>query len=370
MVTVHPIEGTPYSIAAISSTEFVDRYREVNRAWEPLFGAILVVVVISLMNLMYRRTVSSRFDELLGGIRRARDGGAAIADDRQDEIGVIARTLNGLLEQVRSFNDELQRKVTSATEDLNKRNLELEEITRQLVLMQRQLLQAERLAAVGQMAATFAHEVGSPMSSLSAHVQLLLEDPRLPEDQRETIGIVRQQIQSIVQIVNELLRSARRGPADFVPADVNEILRTVMRLVKPKLMSQKVDVRADLRPLPKVRAYPLYLQEAFLNLINNASDAMPAGGRLDVATWFDDAARRVNIRIADTGFGIDPSLVEHVFDRFVTTKAMGEGTGLGLGIVKEIVDGHRGSLTIAPAKDKGTAAHITLPPDVSVLQKV
>jgi two-component system NtrC family sensor kinase len=170
--------------------------------------------------------------------------------------------------------------------------------------------------------------------------------------------------------VNDLLSSARRGPADFVPADVNEILQTVMRLVYPKLMSQKIDVRTDFRKLPSVRAYPLYLQEAFLNLINNASDAMPAGGRLEVSSWFDEDAGRVNIRIADTGPGIDPSIVENVFDRFVTTKSMGEGTGLGLGIVKEILDGHRGSLNIAPANGRGTAAHITLPPDVSVLQKV
>jgi signal transduction histidine kinase len=308
---------------------------------------------------------------LLDGIRLARDGGAvAIPENREDEIGVIARTLNSLLERVRSFNDELQQKVNSATEDLNRRNLALEETTRQLLSIQRQLLQAERLATVGQMAATFAHEIGSPMSSLSAHVQLLLEDPRLSADQRDTLSIIRQQISSMVQIVNDLLRSARRGPADFVPSDVNEILKTVMRLVQPKLMSQKVDVHTDFKVLPRVRAYPLYLQEAFLNLVNNASDAMPAGGSLEVATWFDGGAGRINIRISDTGPGIDPSVVEHVLDRFVTTKSMGEGTGLGLGIVKEILDGHRGSLTIVPANGRGTAAHITLPPDETVLHRV
>jgi two-component system NtrC family sensor kinase len=208
------------------------------------------------------------------------------------------------------------------------------------------------------------------MSSLSAHVQLLLEDSRLSEDQRETLRIIRQQIHSMVQIVNDLLRSARRGPADFVPADVNQILETVMRLVQPKLMSQNIEVKTDFRKVPRVRAYPLYLQEAFLNLVNNASDAMPSGGRLEVSTWFDEDAGRVNVRIADTGPGIDPSIVENVFDRFVTTKSLGEGTGLGLGIVKEILDGHRGNLSIAPANGRGTAARITLPPDAAVLQKL
>ena len=112
-----------------------------------------------------------------------------------------------------------------------------------------------------------------------------------------------------------------------------------------------------------MRAYPLYLQEAFLNLINNASDAMPRGGRLELKTWFDMATERVNIRIADTGPGIDPSVVEDIFKHFVTTKALGDGAGLGLGIVKDIVSSHRGTIRITPANGRGTAAHITFPPD-------
>jgi signal transduction histidine kinase len=168
----------------------------------------------------------------------------------------------------------------------------------------------------------------------------------------------------MVQIVNDLLRSARRGPADFVPVEVNEILQTVLRLVQAKLTSQNIEVRAEFGSVPKVRAYPLYLQEAFLNLINNASDVMPDGGRLELKTWFDPAADRVNVRIADTGPGIDTSVVEHVFEHFVTTKALGDGTGLGLGIVKDILTSHRGTIQIAPANGRGTAAHVTLPPDL------
>jgi signal transduction histidine kinase len=362
MITVMPIEGTAYAILASSSLENLERYETLNHARDPMFEAVLILTVIVLMNVMYRRIVSKRVDELLAAIHRSQKGNfVAIPETREDEIGVIAGTLNGLLTQVRSFNEKLQREVSSATENLNKRNIELEEITRQVVAMQRQLLQAERLATVGQMAATFAHEIGSPMSSLSVHVQLLLEDPQLTFEQRETLGIVREQIQSMIQIVNDLLRSARRGPADFVPTDVNDTLQAVIRLVQPKFKSQHIAVETHYEPVPKVRAYPLYLQEAFLNLINNASDAMLAGGVLHVRTFFDLAADRVNIHIEDTGSGIDPSVVEHVFDHFVTTKAMGDGTGLGLGIVKEIVTSHSGTLQIAAAPGGGTSAHITLP---------
>jgi two-component system sensor histidine kinase AtoS len=93
-----------------------------------------------------------------------------------------------------------------ATDDLNRRNVALMETTRQMVAMQQQLLQAQRLATVGQMASTFAHEIGSPLSALSVQAQLLLEDSNLTADQRETLGIIRKQIQTVVQIVNDLLR--------------------------------------------------------------------------------------------------------------------------------------------------------------------
>jgi signal transduction histidine kinase len=362
MVTTLAAEKANYGLIAVSSLRNIDQYEAFNRNQTPAFAAILILTVIGLMQLMYRRTVSRRFDELLEGIRRARTGQAAhIPDDRQDEIGIIAKTLNGLLSQVQSFNEELRQKVASATDDLNKRNLALEEATRQMLDMQQQLLDSKRMATVGQMAATFAHEIGSPMSSLSAHVQLLLEDERLTEEQQETLGLIRQQIQSMVQIVHDLLRSARRSPADFVLTDINEILRTVVQLVYAKLMARKIETSMELEPLPLVRGYALYLQEAFLNVINNAYDAMPDGGGLEVKSWFDRTTQLVHVQICDTGPGINPALVERMFEHFVTTKAIGEGTGLGLGIVKEIVDSHRGTFSIAPNNGRGTAAHITFP---------
>jgi signal transduction histidine kinase len=371
MVTSAPLEGTPFSLVALSSLENIDRYQEVNRWITPAFSLFLIAIVLPPMFLLYSRTISRRFDELLEGIRRAQQGEAAqIPDDRQDEIGAIARTLNDLLTQVRTFNDGLQREVSRATQDLHKRNLTLEETSRQMLAMQRQLLESERLATVGQMAATFAHEIGSPMSSLSAHVQLLLEDYRLSEDQRETLIVVREQIQAVVQIVNDLLRSARRGPSDFVLTDLNGIIETVVRLVQPKLTSQKIDVVLALQPVPCMRGYPLYLQEVFLNLINNASEAMPAGGRLEIRSWFDERRALLNVSIFDTGPGIDPSVVEKMFDHFVTTKAIGAGTGLGLGIVKEIVDNHRGTVHIAPMGGMGTSAHLTFPAEIPVVHAV
>jgi signal transduction histidine kinase len=143
----------------------------------------------------------------------------------------------------------------------------------------------------------------------------------------------------------------------------------VVRLVQPKLTSQRIEVKMNLQPVPLMRGYPLYLQEVFLNLINNASEAMPVGGRLEVRSWFDERRGQLNVSIFDTGPGIDPSVVEKMFDHFVTSKAIGAGTGLGLGIVKEIVDSHRGTVHIAPT-GSGTSAHITFPAEVPVVHAV
>jgi len=365
LVTSFPIENTDLVLVSYSSMRNIESFQAVGRLLTPAFGILFTLVTTAMLYLMYGRMLSRRFEILLDGIRRAGKGEVIhIPDERPDEIGLIARTLNGLLAQVHSFNDDLQREVAVATEDLNKRNIALETTTRQMVGIQQQLLEAQRLATVGQMAATFAHEIGSPMSALSVQVQLLLEDPTLTDEQRETLGIIRQQIQTVVQIVSDLLRAARKGPSDFVMTDLNETLSAVMRLVGPKLVAQRIAVNLDLQPLPLVRGYPLYLQEAFLNVINNASDAMPDGGRLEVKSWFDMNMGLANIRISDTGPGIDPSVAEHIFDHFVTTKDIGEGTGLGLAIVKEIVENHRGSVRIESNNSpgaSGTTAYIIFP---------
>lgn len=363
MIWAMPVQGSPYAIVAVTSLDIRDRFVAMNRMWAGIFGSLLIVLLISLLHVMYRRIVSRRFDELLEGINRAKTGNLTdhIPADREDEIGVIAQTFNDLVDQVRSVSEGLQHQISQATASLDARNKALEETNRRLVAMQKQLLQSERLAAVGQMAATFAHEVGSPMSSLSAHVQLLSEDPQLSDEQRATLVIVRQQIHAIVQIIQDLLRNSRRGPEDFVPMDINAVLDSVVRLVSPRLQAQKIAAEMLFASVPKIRGYPVYLQEAILNIVNNALDSMPGGGALRVKTWCDRETNKVRIRIADTGSGINPAILEKVFEKFVTTKSVGNGAGLGLAIVKEIVDQHSGSVELLAAEGGGTAAVLTFP---------
>jgi C4-dicarboxylate-specific signal transduction histidine kinase len=147
---------------------------------------------------------------------------------REDETGQVAQTLNELLDRVEVRTEEKNRLIAEATHGmLESQNL---------------LIQAERLATAGQMAATFAHEIGSPLTSLSAHAEMLLEDPDTPRHQKDALTLMHKQIRRVTQIVDDLMRSARRGPEDFVVVNVVEIVNDVLKLVTPRLQAQRITI--------------------------------------------------------------------------------------------------------------------------------
>ncbi len=361
LVTIDSVVGTDFWIVARSSLEGLDRYIAVNRIWAAVFSGGVIVIVVLLMNFMFDRLVSRRFDRLLGNLRHAEESGFNAREEPNDEIGVLAGMFADLLARFHVLNEDLKSQVDEATGSLHRRNQRLEETTHRLIAMQKKLLQSERLATVGQMAATFAHEIGSPLSSLSAHIQLLLEEPELSVEQRESLETIRREVRSLVEIVSELLRSARHGPEDFVPVNMNDVIESVHRLVEPRLSSQSIEVRSRLEPVPMIRGYRLYLEEVVLNLINNASEAMPDGGRLELSAWHDNKSQQVFVRIADNGPGIDPAVAGRALETFVTTRELGSGTGLGLAIVHDIVVTHGGSVELGSNDGRGTSVLLSFP---------
>ena len=147
------------------------------------------------------------------------------------------------------------------------------------------------------------------------------------------------------------MRSARRGPEDFVPVNVAEIVNDVLKLVLPRLQAQNIVVQNHLPETLNVRGYALYLQEVFLNLINNSAEAIMRDGNIEISGG-SDAAGKIWIEVRDDGPGIDPKIVDDVWKQFVTTKAMRKGTGLGLAVVRDIVKQHGGR---CPALQKFSA---------------
>lgn len=258
-----------------------------------------------------------------------------------------------LLKQVGGFNDELRSEVAAATRELAAANSSLFD-------SQQRLARSERLAVVGQMAAALAHEIGTPLNSISGHLELLAADhPHHAETQRR-IRVINHQIDFIVGAVKRLLEWTHRRRASLQPVGINELIREVLWLAGPTLDKQAITVEVKLdERLPPLHADRDGLQQIFLNLINNSTDAMPGGGRIEVTTRLDEPAGVAEIIFRDSGVGIMPEAAEHLFEPMWTTKP--SGSGFGLAIAREIMGDHGGEIALVEGVRHGAAFRLTLP---------
>jgi signal transduction histidine kinase len=273
-----------------------------------------------------------------------------------------------LLRQVHQFNDELTRKIEAATSELAKRNEELELLNEALFESQRQLSQSEKLAAVGQVTATMAHQIGTPLNSISGYIQLIMHDGNLQPRDRDRLRIIESQLDRLADSVKNLLSFTRQPEPQLRPLDVNEVLEELIHFSEPWFLARNVRLSTDLFPnLPPILGDPTHLQTLFLNLITNALDAMPQGGVLTIKTrqglsfLSSEDGKWLEISITDTGIGITEESKKRIFDPFFTTKKMGEGTGLGLAICEKIVKEHCGRIDLESEVGKGSTFFICIP---------
>jgi signal transduction histidine kinase len=286
---------------------------------------------------------------------------------RRDELGAIARGFNTMMDEISArdrerealvtringFNQDLQREVDAATRELRATN-------EALFQSQQRLGRSERLAAMGQVAASLAHEIGTPLNSISGHIQLLARHLRGDADSERRLGIVSQQIDFIVRAVRAVLQRTHNPLTTPRRMDLNELVEEVLRLVGPTLEAHRIDAQAALDPaMPPVLGDRDSLQKVFLNLINNSMDAMPGGGRLDITTRLNQHARVAEVDVRDTGTGVPPAAAERLFEPMWTTKAT--GSGFGLSIVRDIVHAHGGTIELGQASGQGTAFRLRLP---------
>ena len=329
---------------------------------------LLAIVAITLSTyFLFRQLVYRPIDNLLVGMSRAEAGdlAAEVAPVSRDEIGLLASRFNRMLGRIREMTDQLNReqrqledRVKDATGEIAERKEQLEEANLRLFEMQRQLTQLERLAAAGQLAAQFAHEVGTPLNLISGHVQLL-RARATDERMIRRLDVIADQIDRITNIVRSMLDSTRRPGLQLRSADVNSLLAQILEATQPTLTARNVELSTDMpEDLPVVEADVDQLQQVFINLINNSLDAMPLGGKLFVATRPE--ADAVVIELADSGEGIAEDQIDRIFDPMFSTKG-GRGTGLGLTIVKQIISEHRGEVDVKSPSGAGTIFQIKLP---------
>jgi signal transduction histidine kinase len=282
-----------------------------------------------------------------------------------DEIGMLAAHLNRMLRRIENFNTELERKVQESTAGLAEANEELRRINEELFETQKKLARSERLAVAGQLAASLAHEIGTPLNSISGHVQLLARRKDADQSTRRRLQIIEKQIDNIVRTVNQLLSWSRKFELKIELVDLGRVVEEAVLLSSPALQLRKIQVKLGLaKDCPKIYGDGGYLQQVFLNLINNSMDAMPQGGALRIEMGLaDGGAREVFVRVADNGAGMSPDTMVHVFDPMFTTKTMGTGTGLGLAICEQIIHQHGGTIQVESEPERGTTFTLLLPID-------
>ncbi len=312
---------------------------------------------------------------------------------------------------LRQANDELERRVAERTAELVRACRQAQELTadldrtvaserqahRELKEAQSRLVQSEKLAALGQMVAGVAHEVNNPLAFVINNTEVLRRelaalrealrlyreaegrvaaaepDPfRLAHAHAEEIDLAYTEgcldrllarsaegLSRIREIVKDLRDFARLDESELKEADLNEGVRSTVNIVRGRAGRKGVGLEVDLAPLPPVLCHPAKVNQVVLNLLSNAIDACPQGGRVTVRTRAGGGG--VEVHVVDTGHGIDPAVRDKIFDPFFTTKPPGEGTGLGLSISHGIVQDHGGRIEVDSAPGRGAHFTVQLP---------
>jgi signal transduction histidine kinase len=362
------LDGTVAGAITVKfSTQRGDELTSRIRFWALTLGAASVLVMAILMSIAIRYVVDRPIRRFMGAIAGTRDGATpgTVAVRTTDEFGTLAHHFNEMVARIARFNDELLTRVREATGELDQRYREVEHLNTQLFETQRRLGHAERLALSGRIMAEVAHEVGTPLHSVAGHLELLRRDipPRaLTDDVVRRLAVIEAQVTRVTEIITRLLDVTRPAPAEPRPVDLDRLIRDTVELMRPGLGRARLtlDVRVD-PVLPSVRGQSDQLQQVILNLLTNAIEATSSGGRIVIAARAAPSGAGVQVSVADTGSGIAEAARGRIFEPFFSTKASGNGVGLGLWITAEIVREHGGHVEVESVEGRGSTFRVSLP---------
>ena len=348
------------AVVAKISTQRADELTSRIRFWALTVAAGSVVLIGVLMSVAIQFVVDRPIGRFMSAISSAGHAGVPPPVDVRttDEFGVLARQFNEMVSRIARFNEELQLRIAETTGELDRRNVLLFE-------MQRRLSHAERLALAGRVMAEVAHEVGTPLHSVAGHIELLRKDlspDGLTEASARRLGIIEAQLRRVIEIIGRRLDVTRRERGESGPVDLERLARDTVELVRPGLANAGVALGIRAEPAPtRVSGRQDQLQQVILNLLINAIDATPRGGRIDVTTRAVPNAGAIEIAVSDTGHGISAADREQIFEPFFSTKEPGHGTGLGLFITAQIVREHKGRIAVESEVGRGSTFRVTLP---------
>jgi len=326
--------------------------------------------LISLFIILFtRRFLSRPIEALVEGTKAV----SQMELDRPLEIVGSSQELDELASSFEVMRERLRTALGEINQFTAKLESKVEERTEQLKAAQKKLVQSDRLASLGQLSASVAHEINNPVSgvlNLSMLMQRMLTDDGVPPGRlvefRRYLSQVINETSRVGHIVSDLLAFSRRGKPQRAPADLNKIVRMTLSLVQHKLKLSNVEVETDLREgLPPVLCDQSQIQQVVLNLVLNAAEATQSKGvdkrqgRVSIATYMNDGMEILTV--ADNGEGIPPENLARIFDPFFTTKSEGKGVGLGLAVSYGIIQAHGGDIEVKSAAGAGATFTVSLP---------
>jgi two-component system NtrC family sensor kinase len=326
-----------------------------------------VTVGAAFVILFTRRFVAKPIQQLIEGTKTV----SAMELDRPIEITRRSQELDELVDSFNAMRERLKSAVAELNEMQQTLENKVEERTEQLQAAQRKLVQSDRLATLGQLAASVAHEINNPVSgvlNLSMLLERLMANGQYPPGReaefRKYLGLISAETARVGRIVSDLLAFSRGSKPRRAPADLNKLVRTTLNLTEHKLKLVNAETDLQLQDnLPPVECDASQIQQVVLNLVLNGAQAMQSrgGGKLMIRTRLLPDGENVELCVHDTGEGIAPENLPKIFDPFFTTKAEGKGVGLGLAVLYGIVKAHEGEVEVKSKRNEGTTFTVSLP---------
>jgi two-component system NtrC family sensor kinase len=282
---------------------------------------------------------------------------------RSDEIGELATSFDTMTIRLRERTEEAARLYAETVQ----RNRELAEINQRLQAAQAQLIQSEKLAAVGQLTAGIVHDVKNPLAVIKGLAEELEEDIGEDPYAQDGLRTIRESASKASTIVTDLLKFARQSEPRKVQQDLRDTINTSIRLTEYLARKGKIEIVTELPEESVIGVYDgQQIEQVLINLITNAIQAMPDGGTLVIT--LENKSQEAVVKLEDNGIGIPTENLPRIFDPFFTTKPEGEGTGLGLSVGYGIISRHGGRIAAESTEGVGTTFTISLPKDAEVTE--
>jgi two-component system NtrC family sensor kinase len=326
------------------------------------YGGLFVIAISFLLCLILYNIVAKPLSKLVEGMDKLSKGDMdyRINLKRKDEMGLLADSFNSMAEELKLYKERVENWARRLEDKVEKK-------TSEIVRAQEQLVNAEKLASLGRMAAGVAHELNSPLTGIVTFAHLMLK--RLPQERKddiEDLNVIIDQAERCSRIVKGLLGFSRRTASEKAEINVNTLIENSLSMVKNQAKFHNIifDVALD-KTIPEVKVDPSQIQQVFLNLLLNASDAMEEKGRITIASRLveTDNGKFIELEFTDTGPGIPEEIMGRIFEPFFTTKPTGKGTGLGLSVSYGIIKKHGGQIFVKSEYGKGASFFIHLPVD-------